>query len=85
MARQLQGLYSCGSAGNILKTGLTLTNSRELLPYHLSFFAGGVQEARFDDAVRIRRSSLDFAKLSGDESLQWIALHSLGLTLKENG
>lgn len=43
------------------------------------------QEGQLNEAVSIRRSCLDFAELSGDESLQWSALHSLGLTLKEMG
>ncbi|KAL8434056.1 hypothetical protein Efla_001528 [Eimeria flavescens] len=42
-------------------------------------------EGRLDEAVKIRRRCLDFARLSEDDSLQWNALHSLGLTLKEKG
>ncbi|OEH78550.1 hypothetical protein cyc_04717 [Cyclospora cayetanensis] len=43
------------------------------------------KEGHLSDALAKQRAFLEFAMLSGDESMQWKARHALGLTLMKHG
>ncbi|XP_026192353.1 uncharacterized protein LOC34621211 [Cyclospora cayetanensis] len=48
------------------------------------FYSREQQEGHLSDALAKQRAFLEFAMLSGDESMQWKARHALGLTLMKH-